>query len=1187
MRITRFQLRHFGTYADESLELGGGLTVLYGPNETGKSTLLDAIRTLLFGSIPKRLLDGYADAKDFRLTADVVLPGGGLATFARQRLKPQVEGRHEPSGEPFEAEDLAAAVRVSGVQYRALFGFSQEELADGEEALAKDDLRDVLFGGGVGDLGRFRAAEAALEKRFDELFTDRSTKRPINLAMKSVQQAAASLEKAQTKPAEYDELRRELAECEREIDRQSRELRTVRSRIGLLKRLDRALALSEERRELRIQQEAIGLDRPLSRSSAQTVLSQFTKRDDLVAQQQLYEVESREQEEVAENYAANDALLASEQTIRDLGDERVAMRAAAARVEELRRGIAEAESAIEDDVPQIALDEAKALAATVRRLQAVEAEAALADASVGERLRQTSRLLAELESSEQATTDQVDLSKLDLLHGQVRPNEDEYRSLESQLGPQEESIAAESRRLGDAVGWADWPDDVAWPVQATVDQIGNELAAAREQHRETAAECDRIAREVGVLERAIERFADDEAPPSDAVLRQRRSDRDHRVDSLRDRAAEAKPAAVEDLDALGEAIAAADGVADARLEKATQLGKLAEMHRSLDGLCDALAVAEADRDRAKKDLEAADAAWSSVWSPLSLTPLSPVAMRDWRAEASRLQERRESHRRTLRRYGQLRERRESLVALVSSLRNEAGDTAIGDADDAIAWASQAITLWNEREQLARRRREEGPRLREEAGELESERAELATRRADVDRELQPIRDRLSLPVETTFDELGRRCEAAAEAARARLAIERDCTELKTLQTRIAAFGEAAGKLAAAHSELVYERTPDTVVKSLADLLSQEWSKREARNAALAAATRAADKAAEIDGRLTEVLTRLDDERLAGGFERLDEVREAAADAITWHDLDAEITTRTTTIRYIADDEPIERFERELDEADAGARADELETLQADESRLMVALESSRKALAVLEEKHRSLARTGDVAARQAELESERAALRDLIDQYAPLAILAEAFGRARERFERERQPKLLDDVSHLLAKLTDGEHFAVRRSMRDGSLWIEGGEADAPVRRKPNQLSAGTRQLLYLAIRLAYIREQIDRHGPLPVLLDDVLVHIDDERSTRVLSVLRELAESTQVILLTCHRRVVAFACEMGLESAVVSLPELRGGTPTSEIRGSAAPNEAEPSAEKEPSAAKPKRRARRQPADAGLFGED
>jgi uncharacterized protein YhaN len=70
-------------------------------------------------------------------------------------------------------------------------------------------------------------------------------------------------------------------------------------------------------------------------------------------------------------------------------------------------------------------------------------------------------------------------------------------------------------------------------------------------------------------------------------------------------------------------------------------------------------------------------------------------------------------------------------------------------------------------------------------------------------------------------------------------------------------------------------------------------------------------------------------------------------------------------------------------------------------------------------------------------------------------------------------------------------------------------------------MSSGTRDQLYLALRLASLEKYMESAEPMPFIVDDILVHFDDERSRATLGVLAELARKTQIILFTHHRRLV------------------------------------------------------------------
>ena len=48
-RVKSLQLLNYGHFDDETVNFGEGLTVIYGPNEAGKSTLLDGLTDFLWG----------------------------------------------------------------------------------------------------------------------------------------------------------------------------------------------------------------------------------------------------------------------------------------------------------------------------------------------------------------------------------------------------------------------------------------------------------------------------------------------------------------------------------------------------------------------------------------------------------------------------------------------------------------------------------------------------------------------------------------------------------------------------------------------------------------------------------------------------------------------------------------------------------------------------------------------------------------------------------------------------------------------------------------------------------------------------------------------------------------------------------------------------------------------------------
>ncbi|MEO7112711.1 MAG: AAA family ATPase [Polyangiaceae bacterium] len=156
-----------------------------------------------------------------------------------------------------------------------------------------------------------------------------------------------------------------------------------------------------------------------------------------------------------------------------------------------------------------------------------------------------------------------------------------------------------------------------------------------------------------------------------------------------------------------------------------------------------------------------------------------------------------------------------------------------------------------------------------------------------------------------------------------------------------------------------------------------------------------------------------------------------------------------------------------------------------------------------------------------DLESKRAELATLIDRLGPLVIARHALGEAIVRFERDNQPSLLKSVSELLSQITGGKYVRVEQRFADSILRVVTSQGDE---RTFDELSTGTREQLYLSIRLAFVEDYCQKNEPLPVVMDDVFVNFDHERAKASFSALKSLLRSTQVCFFTCHESQVQIA---------------------------------------------------------------
>jgi uncharacterized protein YhaN len=96
------------------------------------------------------------------------------------------------------------------------------------------------------------------------------------------------------------------------------------------------------------------------------------------------------------------------------------------------------------------------------------------------------------------------------------------------------------------------------------------------------------------------------------------------------------------------------------------------------------------------------------------------------------------------------------------------------------------------------------------------------------------------------------------------------------------------------------------------------------------------------------------------------------------------------------------------------------------------------------------------------------------------------------------------------------------------------------VRKTPEQLSRGTYEQLYLALRFGLIQSMGEEVERLPVIVDEVLVNFDLVRAQRAAAAFVELSRTNQVLVLTCHQWVVDLFREAAPSAALVDLSAVR-----------------------------------------------
>ncbi|MFW6244012.1 MAG: ATP-binding protein, partial [Desulfovibrionales bacterium] len=148
-----------------------------------------------------------------------------------------------------------------------------------------------------------------------------------------------------------------------------------------------------------------------------------------------------------------------------------------------------------------------------------------------------------------------------------------------------------------------------------------------------------------------------------------------------------------------------------------------------------------------------------------------------------------------------------------------------------------------------------------------------------------------------------------------------------------------------------------------------------------------------------------------------------------------------------------------------------------------------------------------------------------VAQYVRLRLAWTVLNRAVESYREKNQGPILTRSGELFCELTRGAFAGLRVEYdRKDIPVLVGVRPDSNAFVHVENMSDGTRDQLYLAIRLASLATYVERKGPMPFLVDDVLVNFDDDRSLAALKVLARLSDATQIVFFTHHRHLVDMA---------------------------------------------------------------
>lgn len=1141
MRIRRLDLAAFGPFSERSLDFSGGapggLHLLYGKNAAGKSSALRAVSDLLFGIPAKSGDDHVHPYQALRIRA--LLESSSGEPLLVQRLKRNKDSLRDENDAPLDETLLKRLLgNVDRAMFERVFGLDHERLREAGQALLTGggDVGESLFDAGAGGHGVRRVLDR-LREEADQLFKPRGSQQEIVKLLDQYKLARDRVRNQAHAPEAYVEQQRELERHRLESQELSRELSELRQERERSRLLRGALPGIAKRSKLLEELAALGSLPELSanfgeqRERVQSALT--THRANIARASRELE---RLKQKCSELHPPEGLLSVGEETITTL-----------------REGIGSTKKALLDlPAVEAQLAAARAEAQVVERRLGLDPSRLSAEALRARRPEETRfrKLLAErgaLAERRRAARERLGQAELDKATQEARlavlPAQSAAEALERavqlarHVGDVEASQKAardERRELGllsraEVAALAPFDGTLAElcglrvPASETVlhfEQAFAELDERRKRAEEDAARCRarvaELSRELAAEERA--------GPvPSEEELGRGRQARDAHFEELCKAWPEKSSKALSLFESarLREyrtAVAAADTLADrlrreaarvaANARRSAELAQLGAEQARLSELADALSL---ERERL-------DRAWSSSWAEAGFEPVRPAEMRAWllrreRAVGLVVKEAAVAERET-----ELERQAQTLsAALAAALGPLPPDTplavSVARANDRLDQERKSAT---ERATLGARIAE--LEVRRAAAERELQSSEQASREQEA--ELVRVIVMLGFEAGIAPEEVDARLEALTDLTRNREqtgVLERRIAGMKR---DVAAFEGEVGALLAAHA-------PDLSASSPARAATEIVARfdRGRRDAA---------ELVRLQGELRERQAELEEQQaLLGQAESLAQALLAEAKATDPRELSL-VETRARTARELRAE--LGGLEATLS-ATAGARGLEgliLEASGTDPARLSARLEELDSSIEQLEDRysdsirsHQSiqagLERFSDTSAVDA-AEEERAlgsALIERSERWAKLKLAEALLAREIERYREQNQGPVLRRAAELFVRLTQEEYRGLRVGREERTLVaVRSSELEVAV----EGLNEAARYHLYLALRLASLERYLEHAEPLPMVLDDVLIHFDEEGARAALGVLAELSGRTQILLFTHHRHNLELA---------------------------------------------------------------
>ncbi|MDG2384789.1 MAG: AAA family ATPase [Pirellulaceae bacterium] len=1155
MRFLTVQLQAFGPFTNAHLDLSGGdhgLHLVYGSNEAGKSSSLRAITDLLYG-IHSRTPDNFKHPYPrLRIAAELQHSDGTVLNLVRRKANKNSLFQGDDST-PLHENQLARFLgNVDRDLFHMMFGIDHERLRQGGEEIVKGDgqIGQLLFAAGAG-LADLQAIQKSIHDEMDSLLKKSgrsgaiaSNIKEFKAATTQVKEALASVdtwkhheENLRATQSQRDSLDQSIATDQVEQNRLTR-IRDSFQAIGQLKKAKEDLAQLAEAPLLPIDfdQASNGLLMQLrtaeqQQTDAETTLTTLNHElSTLVVPTQLLQ-----ESDVAEGL--RDRLGGYRKAMSDRPSLKTARQLAESEATEILRELGRAPdlSTIEDlRIPTDKTVRIQNLGNQQEGLIAHVDSTRREGETIRCEMQRIEKRLSQIEIPNHVTDLQTmvrDFQNEGDLEAQFDRATLEFRELQDQA-----TVAL--KQLGLWSGNLEELEKLPVPSLATIERSSEQLKDQNGQLATLGHERNKKNTRRDQLSAQLKQLEMGQPVPTEKELQDARQLREQGWKLLLAKwEANNQPssdiAAFMDLfnhptnitDAYRRSVEEADRVADQLRLDADRVATKAKIQADMEQLLSETEQLENHLSQKERELAKSEEDWHELWQPIGIAPLSPLEMRDWLRNQQLLVH---TATETRTKQSQLTELRSQIDCMTTQLA-----AVVSKVDPS---RSNSYSSLREVLNLASGRCEEIQRsrnlLEQLTTELESHRKLLAdaeSRFRNAEHQLTEWQllwssemsslgldnDAMPSQANSVLSNINRLFQKYQDADQYRVRLEGIDRDAKDFDTDVLTL---VGRTA---PELVNKEVEEAV-GMLSIRLKEARAKSEQYSSLEQQRNKQQEKLQNTANRISEFKASLDEMCRQAGCKSYEHLSNAAIRSRQRRDLEQAVNKLEDLISGQSGGATFEQFLAEAEACDI----DSLQPKIIDLDKRLEQTGLNRDAVIAEIEAERIALKSFDGGSRAAinaaTRESIAARLESQVEELAKLRICAAILNSAIEEHRKKHQGPVLSRASEIFRHTTLKAFRELRADFSDTGEPVLTGVRDVNDQGvSVSGMSDGTCDQLYLALRIASLESWLDRHEPIPFIVDDVLLNFDDERAAASLQVLAELSQRTQVVFFTHHQHLV------------------------------------------------------------------